>query len=385
MRTTSRAGRRVRLHLAPAAPRPPAPGIAIGNRQGSDRAPRGLVLLALALLLGLGAACTPPDEKEARLTAQVTDSPTPTLAPTDTSTPTVTPSPTFTPSPSPTPTLTPTPAPPTATPTPTTTPSQTPTLTPAPASAHLWLVPPIGPDAEGDQVPGGYFPYGSTGGGRYHLHHGVDYMNPLGTPILAAADGTVIVAGNDLTTVYGAKPDFYGNLVIQELDQRFQEQPVYVLYGHLSELAVEAGEHLETGDVVGLVGMTGVAIGHHLHLEVRLGATDYESTRNPVLWLQPEPGQGIIAGLLLDADGQPVPETPVTFFRAAEPDKWWRQTQTYADLEVNPDDALGENFALPYVPAGDYLVKAKVGEKSYVRPVTVAAGDVAFVRIEAEE
>jgi murein DD-endopeptidase MepM/ murein hydrolase activator NlpD len=272
--------------------------------------------------------------------------------------------------------------------TPSLTPSPTPTPatpTPAPASSHLWLAHPIGPDAEGDRYPGGYFPYGATSGGRYHLHHGVDYMNPTGTPILAAAPGTIIVAGNDLETVYGLKPDFYGNLVIQELDQRFQGRPVYVLYGHLSEVVANVGQHVKAGNVVGLVGMTGVAIGAHLHLEVRLDANDYESTRNPVLWLQPEPGQGVIAGLLLDADGEPIPETSITFFRAAEPSKWWRQIQTYADREVNADDALGENFALGYVPAGDYLVKAKVGDKSYVQPVTVGAGEVAFVLLTAEE
>jgi murein DD-endopeptidase MepM/ murein hydrolase activator NlpD len=137
--------------------------------------------------------------------------------------------------------------------------------------------------------------------------------------------------------------------------------------------------------VLGLVGMTGVAIGNHLHLEVRLGDNAYESTRNPVLWLRPEPGQGVIAGLLVDGQGQPLPETPITFFRAAEPSKWWRQIQTYADREVNPDDELGENFALGYVPAGEYLVKAKVGERSYVQPVVVEAGDIAFVLLAAEE
>ena len=141
---------------------------------------------------------------------------------------------------------------------------------------------------------------------------------------------------------------------------------------------------MEAGDLLGLVGMTGVAIGNHLHLEVRLGANEYESTRNPVLWLQPEPGQGAIAGLLVDAKGQPMPETPVTFFRAAEPGKWWRQVQTYADREVNADDELGENFALAYVPAGEYLVKAQVGKKSYTQPVTVRAGEIAFVRLATE-
>jgi murein DD-endopeptidase MepM/ murein hydrolase activator NlpD len=210
-------------------------------------------------------------------------------------------------------------------------------------------------------------------------------MNPAGTRVLAAAAGTVVVAGNDLETAYGKKLDFYGNLVVQELDARFQDRPVYVLYGHLSQVLVEAGQHLEAGDVLGLVGMTGVAIGHHLHLEVRLDANSYEHTRNPLLWLRPEPGQGAIAGLLVDAQGQPLAETVVTFFRAAEPAKWWRQIQTYANQEVNPDDALGENFVLAYVPAGEYLVKAKIGEKSYVEPVTVEAGGVAFVTIRAGE
>jgi hypothetical protein len=217
-------------------------------------------------------------------------------------------------------------------------------------------------------------------------------MNPTGTPILATAAGRVIFAGNDLETVFGIKPDFYGNLVIQELDQRYQDRPVYVIYGHQSETLAEVGDYLETGDVLGLVGMTGVAIGSHLHLEVRLGTNKTGSSRNPVLWLRPEPGQGVIAGLVVDAQGQPVSETPVTFFRAAEPSKWWRQTLTYANQDpkapgtpLGIDDELGENFALGYVPAGDYLVKAEIGTESFVQPVKVAAGEVAFVRIAPVE
>jgi murein DD-endopeptidase MepM/ murein hydrolase activator NlpD len=333
------------------------------------------LVVGLAILLAMGG--TP-------ITAQPqvlgTPTHTPTVTPTFTATPT--PTATWTPSPTPTPTNTPTPS---LTPTNTPTPTPTASPTPAPASAHLWLENPLGLDTEGDRYPGTYFPYGATGGGRYHLHHGVDYMNPAGTPVLAAAAGTVIVAGNDLETAYGLKPDFYGNLVIQELDQRFQDQPVYLLYGHFSELNVQAGQHIEPGDVIGFVGMTGVAIGNHLHLEVRLGTNRYESTRNPILWLRPEPGQGAIAGLVVDQQGVPVPEVPVTFFRAAEPSKWWRQVQTYANDGVNADDQLGENFALGYVPAGDYLVKVKIGDRSYVRPVSVPVGDIGFVLIAAEE
>ncbi len=342
------------------------------NRNGAGgAAAAGALTLVVGLVVLLVAGAGP-------LVAQ----PEPLGTPTFTPTPTVTPTPTLTPTPTHTTTPTPTP---TLTPTPTITPSPTATLTPTPASAvdHLWLSPPLGPDAEGDRYPGTYFPYGSTGGGRYHLHHGVDYMNPAGTPVLAAAAGRVLVAGNDLETVYGVKPDFYGNLVIQELDQRFEGQAVYLLYAHLSQVDVAVGQHLSAGDVVGRVGMTGVAIGNHLHLEVRLGANSYEHTRNPVLWLRPEPGQGIIAGQVLDAGGQPIPELAVTFFRAAEPNQWWRQVQTYAAEGVNPDDQLGENFALNYVPAGEYLVKVKVGDKSTVQPVVVQPGGIGFVVLQA--
>jgi murein DD-endopeptidase MepM/ murein hydrolase activator NlpD len=338
------------------------------------------IVVGLAIVLSLGGA---PIAAE----PQVLGTPTATATPTATFTPTLTPTPTATATRTPTATPTPTPSrTPRPSPTPTTigSPGRTATPTPAAAVDHLWLSHPLGPETEGDRYPGSYFPYGATGGGRYHLHHGVDYTNPAGTPVLAAAAGRVIVAGNDLEVVYGVKPDFYGNLVIQELDQAFNGQRVFLLYAHLSEVLVEEGQQLEAGQVLGLVGMTGVAIGNHVHLEVRLGSNDYGSTRNPVLWLRPEPGQGVIAGLVLDAAGEPVPEVPVTFFRAAEPNKWWRQIQTYANEEINPDDQLGENLALGYVPAGDYLVKVQIGDRSYVQPVTVKPGDIAFVRIQAE-
>lgn len=306
----------------------------------------------------------------------------PTATPTPTATNTPTPTATLTPTATPTPTSTPTP-----TATPTKTPTPTPTLTPTPlsADAHLWLLPPVGPDAAGDRHPSTYFPYGATGGGKYHLHHGADYMNPAGTPILAGAPGVVVFAGNDLEKVWGLEPDFYGNLVILELDEPFDHKPVFLLYGHMSKVLAQQGHHVETGDVIGLVGQTGVAIGTHVHLEVRLGQNDYQSSRNPMLWLKPESGQGILAGLVLDAQGQPVAETMVTFFHAETPGKWWSQIQTYANKEVNPDDMLGENFALGYVPAGEYLAKVTLNGKSYVKRLTVTPGKIAFVKIQATQ
>jgi murein DD-endopeptidase MepM/ murein hydrolase activator NlpD len=164
---------------------------------------RAASAIAFALIMGLVLLVTAGGMS---ITAQpqVLGTPTHTPTITPTLTPTSTPTPTWTASPSPTPSNTPTPTP---TPTRTLTPMPTATPTPAPASAHLWLEVPIWPESEGDHLPGTFFPYGATGGGRYHLHHGVDYVNPAGTPVLAAAAGTVIVAGDELQTLYGRNPD----------------------------------------------------------------------------------------------------------------------------------------------------------------------------------
>jgi hypothetical protein len=70
--------------------------------------------------------------------------------------------------------------------------------------------------------------------------------------------------------------------VIQHADN------LYTLYAHLSKILVQAGQSVEVGDEIGEVGQTGVAIGSHLHFEVRRGnVEDYFSTQNPELWLMP--------------------------------------------------------------------------------------------------
>ena len=227
-----------------------------------------------------------------------------------------------------------------------------------------------------------YYPYGTTAGGRYFLHHGVDMENPIGTAVLAVASGTVIVAGTDQTEVYGLKPDFYGQLVVVQLDREFHEQPVFVLYGHLSKVTARVGQRVMTGDVLGEVGMTGVAIGPHLHFEMRVGANTYADTRNPELWLKPLPGHGTIAGQLLDPQGNPIPEATINFHRGEEPDKRWREACSYASDEVNPDDEWSENFVMGDVPAGPYVLKTRIAGRLYIQEVTVEAGKTSLVIIE---
>jgi len=207
----------------------------------------------------------------------------------------------------------------------------------------------------------------------------------MGTPVLAVAPGTVIVAGSDETQVYGLKPNFYGQLVVVQLDREFREQPVFVLYGHLWRVMVHVGQRVDTGDVVGEVGMTGVAIGPHLHFEVRVGANAYADTRNPELWLKPLPGHGTIAGVLLDAKGNPIHEVLINFHQAEQPDRRWREAWTYASDEVNPDEEWGENFVMGDVPAGSYVLKTRVDGRLHTQEVTVEAGRTSFVTIETQK
>lgn len=308
-----------------------------------------------------------------------------TVAPTLTSTASPTPSPTRTSVPTPTPTVRPSPTP-SASPStmlrasPTPTPSET--AVSGEPQDHYWLQRPIG--SEGQDYVSRFYPYGSTARGQYQVHHGVEFENPVGTPVLAVAAGQVIVAGDDAETVYGPHPDFYGQLVVVELDREFHGQKVFTLYAHLSEISVRVGQRVKAGEVLGAGGMTGVAIGPHLHFEVRVGGNTYGDTRNPELWLKPFSGYGTIAGRVVDAQGKFIPQALVLLHRAKAPDRPWRETESYGP-GVNPDEGWGENFLFGDVPEGSYVIKTFIEGLVYTREVEVEAGKTAFVVIKAVE
>ncbi len=68
------------------------------------------------------------------------------------------------------------------------------------------------------------------------------------------------------------------------------------IYAHMSKIIAVVGQHVETGDVLGLVGDTGATTGPHLHFEVRLGENTFYSTYNPELWMAPPQGWGVLVG-----------------------------------------------------------------------------------------
>ncbi len=106
--------------------------------------------------------------------------------------------------------------------------------------------------------------------GLRDFHPGLDISAPLGTKILAPADGTVIFAG-----VKGG----YGNAVTVD-----HGRGVVTHYGHLDAFNVRAGQAVRRGSVLGFVGSTGRSTAPHLHYEVWLNG----SNQNPLLYILDE-------------------------------------------------------------------------------------------------
>ena len=94
-----------------------------------------------------------------------------------------------------------------------------------------------------------------SGEGAYHK--GVDISAPMGTPVRATADGTVVYA-----SVFAG----YGRLVIVDHGNGME-----TYYAHLSKFDVVEGQDVRRSEIVGRVGMTGRATAPHLHYEVRVG------------------------------------------------------------------------------------------------------------------
>ena len=115
------------------------------------------------------------------------------------------------------------------------------------------------------RAPGGLMwpvsgPVTSPFGWRWgRMHEGIDIGVSYGTPIHAAAAGTVIYCGWE---------SGYGNLVVID-----HGGGIATAYGHQSSIAVACGQQVGQGDVIGYVGCTGHCFGPHLHFEVRVNGS----------------------------------------------------------------------------------------------------------------
>ncbi|NOU01803.1 MAG: peptidoglycan DD-metalloendopeptidase family protein [Gallionella sp.] len=97
-------------------------------------------------------------------------------------------------------------------------------------------------------------------------HKGVDFAAPTGTPIKATADGVIELVGRE---------NGYGNVIKMNHQGRYS-----TVYGHLSRFAsgLHNGQRVKQGQVIGYVGMTGLATGPHLHYEFKIDGQQ----RNPM-------------------------------------------------------------------------------------------------------
>ncbi len=227
---------------------------------------------------------------------------------------------------------------------------------------NFLLARPIGPD--GRNTIDHSFRFGEYHRATRRAHHGVDFLNSTGTPVLAAADGEVVVAGDDSQTPYAIYPDTYGNLVILEHHLPGIADTVYTLYAHLSQISVATGESVQAGQEIGQVGMSGNIRGSTLHFEVRLQDNNYQAARNPELWLELLPDengqlQGALAGLILNSQGDYVHMPNIVIERLGGPGQP-ALDQLYLKT-YNEDHLVGmspwkESFAVGNLPAGSYQI-----------------------------
>lgn len=111
-------------------------------------------------------------------------------------------------------------------------------------------------------------PFGQT----THFHTGIDFAGSTGTPVYSTADGMVVTAMEE--------GGGYGTHI-----KLIHKHGLATLYAHLSGMAVEKGNNVKRGQLIGYVGSTGLSTGPHLHYEVRLlnqnPENPYEITFNP--------------------------------------------------------------------------------------------------------
>jgi len=87
-----------------------------------------------------------------------------------------------------------------------------------------------------------------------HFHTGIDLAAPQGTDVYSATGGVVLT---------GYEPAGAGNFVSVTVDRH-----VRVVYCHLSAFRVATGDRVTPGELIGLVGATGLATGPHVHLQI---------------------------------------------------------------------------------------------------------------------
>lgn len=209
------------------------------------------------------------------------------------------------------------------------------------------------------------------------VHTGIDIIGSQGDPVLAAAPGKVIFAGYGLLNGANSTNDPYGLAVMIRHDFTFEGYTIYSVYAHLGKTSVSKGDWVETGDQVGVIGMTGNTSGPHLHFEIRIENQDGDKVQNPELWIAPLVGHGVLAGRVETSYGVLL-TTKTLWLKSLETGK----TQTlisYAPKTRQVDDYYRENFAAGDLPVGYYEISAYYNGIFYKQTIYIAPGAVNYI------
>jgi len=254
---------------------------------------------------------------------------------------------------------------------------------------HTWFRRPISLDDQPliDQT----YRFGSTMGGNFQPHQGVEFNNPNGTPVHAIGDGEVVWAGpaerGALTVAI-----HHSRRLMADGQQRF----LFSVYYHNSRLLVSVGQRVKAGHVIAQVGNTGRATNDHLHLEVHAAPTD--SVRyivdpevryppfntNPELWIDPLPGTGLMAGQVWDTNGHPVQQARIYGLVKPQPQETpFSFIETYGPRN-HADPIYHEHFAISDVPPGEYVLGVEIEGKRVYRRVRVERRKLTWVEFRPD-
>ena len=240
---------------------------------------------------------------------------------------------------------------------------------------HFYFAAPIAATYPGD--PESDYLYGGIFFGPDVVHTGDDIPAPRGAEVLAAGSGTVVWAGIGLYS--GSKnnlKDPYGQAVAIRHDFGYQDQQLFTVYAHMEEVDVIVGQHVNTGDVVGHVGDTGMTTGPHLHFEVRLGVNDFWKTRNPELWLSPPQGYGVLVGRVMSTYGT-ILDSYTVYVKSLDSGTKY-EIKTYGPTTVNKDAYYNENIVLGNLPAGVYELNIPYGALNRLQNIQILPGQISF-------
>jgi murein DD-endopeptidase MepM/ murein hydrolase activator NlpD len=216
-------------------------------------------------------------------------------------------------------------------------------------------------------------------GGKFFaniVHTGVDIPAPEGTPVIAAGPGKVLSAGYGVYSGVNDPEDPYGLAIVIRHDFGYQGQTLYTVYGHLSQIDVAIGQHVQTGEYLGLVGRTGFTTGPHLHFEVRIGENRFFTTRNPELWVAPPLGWGVLAGQVMNNIGQSLNGKEIYVVNKETGQTW--TVISYGSEVARSDPYYDENLVLGDLPAGRYEIRIPFLGILYKQDIEIKPGVVNY-------